>query len=413
MNESVYRRDTCRLCGSRDLSPALSLTPTPLADSYIPADHLDETQPAYPLDLYLCDACGFLQMLDVIHPKVIYLDYIYETKSSLGLAAHFQNYADEVLKRIDPPQESLVADIGSNDGILLRAFQNRGMRVLGVEPARHIAREATESGIKTLPEFFTSELAQSIKKDYGSAAIITMNNLFANIDNLADVTRGIRDLLAPDGVFIFESFYLGDLMQNMVFDFIYHEHLSYFSAGPLDAFFRRHGMEIVDIQRVPTKGGSLHCTIQLEGGPRSVSASVGDLIRLEQDQGINRADTFKVFASHINAAKQRTLDYLRDLKVRGKTIAGYGASATSTTLLYHFEWVDILDFLADDNPSKQDMFSPGCHIPVFSSQSLYERKPDYVVILAWRFAQPIMQKHQAYLDQGGHFNVPLPELEVI
>jgi SAM-dependent methyltransferase len=313
---------------------------------------------------------------------------------------------------LTPPEGSLVVDIGSNDGALLRAFQALGMRVLGIDPAREIARRATEAGVETLPCFFGLELAERIRKERGPAAIVTANNLFANVDDLATMTAGIRRLLAPDGVFIFESFYLADLIRNMVFDFTYHEHLSYFSVKPLVTFFRSHGMELIDAQRVPTKGGSLRYSVQLAGGPRRVSAGVGELIDLEARLGIHGAKTFADFARKIDGKKSELLGRLDKLRRAGKTIAGYGASATTTTLVYHFALGGLLRFIADDNPVRHSLFSPGYHIPVLSPQRVYDEKVECLVILAWRYCEPIMQKHQALLAQGGHFIVPLPSVAV-
>lgn len=413
MSESVSRRNNCRLCGGYDLEVVLELAPTPLADSYLSAEQLGKVQSTYPLDLFLCHNCGFSQLLDVVHPQVIYYDYIYETKSSLGLVEHFQGYANEVLNDIRPANGSLVVDIGSNDGTLLKFFQSGGMRVLGIDPAHEIASRATESGIETWPMFFTSELVRKIKNERGAATIITSNNLFANVDDLASMTEGIRELLAQDGVFVFESFYLADLMQNMVFDFIYHEHLSYFSVKPLDAFFRRYGMELIDAKRIPTKGGSLRYTVQLVDGPRNMSPSIAKLIDFESNLGLDRIETYQTFTKRINKVKNELLTLLSDLKAQGKTIIGYGASATSTTLIYHFGLRDMLSFIADDNPQRHNLFSPGHHIPVLSPQVIYEQKPDYILILAWRYYEPIVKKHPAYLEQGGHFIVPLPRVEVI
>lgn len=413
MSNANYRRNTCRLCNGSDLELVLGLKPTPLADSYVPVNALADVQQTFPLDLFLCRGCGFSQLLNIVHPENIYLEYIYETTSSLGLADHFRKYAADVLQQTGCAAGSMVVDIGSNDGTLLRAFQQCGMRVLGVDPAHDIARKATESGIETLPAFFNAETARKIKREYGPAKIVTANNLFANIDDLIDMTEGIGQLLAPDGVFIFESFYLVDSIRNMVFDFIYHEHLSYFSVKPLETFFRRMGMELINVERVPTKGGSLRYTAQLAGGPRDTSPSVAQLMAFETDFGIDRPETFKAFADRIDSAKNKLLHLLRDLKSQGKTIAGYGASATTTTLIYHFELGDLLEYLLDDNPSKQNLFSPGHHIPVLPSEALYQRKPDYVVMLAWRYAEPIMKKHQAYQDGGGHYIIPLPELQVV
>ena len=245
------------------------------------------------------------------------------------------------------------------------------------------------------------------------ATIITVNNLFANIDDLEGFTEGVHKLLAAEGVFIIESSYLGDMIQNMVFDFIYHEHLSYLSIKPLVGFFHRFNMELIDIEHVPTKGGSLRYYFQLKGGPRPVSPSVAEMRTYEDSLGLDRPETFKAFSEKINGRKSQLLSQLCDIKAQKGTIVGYGGSATSTTLIYHFGLNELMDYIVDDNPAKQGTFSPGYHIPVLSSKVLYERKPDYVLILAWRYAEPIMKKHQAFLQQGGHFIVPLPALKVI
>lgn len=413
MSADVYRRDTCRLCGGKDLELVLRLTPTPPADDYVPAERLHKVQETYPLDLFLCHECAHAQLLDVVPPEALFGNYIYLTASSPGLVEHFRRYAEQVLTRVGPPKGSLVVDVGSNDGVLLKFFQEGGMRVLGIDPAREIARKATDSGIETLPAFFTSELAHRIKTERGPAAIITANNVFAHADNLADVTEGIRDLLAPSGVFVFEVSYLVDLIQGMVFDYIYHEHLCYHSVKPLDKFFRRHAMELIHVERISTKGGSLRGTAQLAGGPRQVSPSVARLITLEEDLGLHHSEYFKLFATKIDSLKAELGSLLIDLRAEEKTIAGYGASATVTTLTYQFDLGDVMSFIVDDNPSRQGLFSPGFHIPVVAPQALYERKPDYVIILAWRFSDLILKKHQAFLAQGGHFIVPLPKVEVL
>ena len=413
MPDTIVRRKTCRLCDGKDLKPVLKLAPSPLADSYIPENRLTEPQELYPLDLYQCGACGFSQMLDVVQPQVIYFDYIYETKSSLGLVEHFRGYAEDVLSRIAPKPGSLVVDLGSNDGSLLGFFKARGMKVLGVDPAREIARKATGNGVETWAELFDSGLADRIRKERGPAAIITVNNLYANVDDLFDMTAGIKKLLASDGVFVFESFYLADLMENMVFDFIYHEHISYFSVKPLQVFFRSRGLELIDAQRVPTKGGSLRYTAQLAGGPRKVAPAVAELIALEERLGIQKPEAFKAFNDRIEDAKGKLVSLLRDLKAQGKTIAGFGASPTTTTLIYHYGITDMFDYIADDNPQRHNLFSPGKHIPVVPPETLYERKPDYVVVLAWRYAEPIIAKLGRYRKQGGRFIVPLPEVKVL
>ena len=413
MNALATRRRDCRLCHSTELELVLKLAPTPLADAYVPPSQAHVPQPVFQLDLFLCRNCGFAQLLDVVQAQAIYLDYIYETVSSLGLVEHFDGYAAEVLGRIRPPAGALVVDVGSNDGTLLRGFQKRGMKVLGIDPAREIARRATAAGVETLPEFFTVALAQRLRRERGPAAIITANNVIANIDDLDGVVAAVRELLAPDGVFVFESYYLGDLVRNLVFDFIYHEHISSFAVKPLDLFFRRHGLELVDVLRVPTKGGSLRYTVQLAGGPREVAPIVAELKQLETEQGLDQPAMFRQFNARIENAKQATLGLLRRLKTEGKKIAGYGASATSTTLLYHFELGELIEYLIDDYPAKQGLLSPGLHLPVVSSEVIYERHPDYIVVLAWRYYEPILRKHPQFTARGGKFVVPMPELKVL
>lgn len=410
MSTLATHRNDCRLCHSRGLELVLKLTPTPLADSYL---RVKEVQEVFPLDLYLCRECGFAQLLDVVQPQHIYLDYIYETVSSLGLVEHFDNYAAEVLGRIRPPAGALVIDVGSNDGTLLKSYQKRGMKVLGVDPAREIAARATAAGVETLAEFLTVPVARRIRRERGPAAIVSANNVIANIDDLDEIAAAIRELLAPDGVFVFESYYLGDLVRNMVFDFIYHEHISSFAVKPVALFFKRHGLELVDVLRVPTKGGSLRYTVQLAGGPRNVAPIVGELLALEAQQGLDQPEMFRAFNARIERAKADTLAVLQKLKAEGKSVAGYGASATTTTLVYHFGMGGLIDYLVDDYPAKQGTFSPGLHLPVLPSEALYERRPAAVVVMAWRYYEPIMRRHRKYSAQGGKFIVPMPELKIL
>lgn len=413
MNDSVHKRSTCRLCGDDNLKRVLTLKPSALCDTYVTKEHLNEEQEIFPLEVYKCGKCGYIFLPYVVNPEIIYRDYLYMTTSSLGLSDHFHRYAGAVLRRLAPPSGSLVVDIGSNDGTLLKEFKTHKMRVLGVEPATAIAGEANKAGIETLPEFFEGALAEKIRKDYGPAQVITINNLFANIDDLDTMAGAVAKLLASDGVLVIESSYLADLIKNMVFDFIYHEHLSYFSVKPMATFLRRFGLELIDIEHIPTKGGSLRYYIQPFGGPRSVSSCVAKLIADEEKIGLYDTEIYETFAKRIDAVKREFTEKLRKFKDQGMAISGYGASATTTTLIYHFEIAGMIDYIVDDNPAKQGRFSPGYHIPVLPSDVIYTRKPDYIIMLAWRYADAISKKHQKYLEQGGHFIVPLPKTEVI
>ncbi|MFH1318969.1 MAG: class I SAM-dependent methyltransferase, partial [Candidatus Omnitrophota bacterium] len=411
MNLSMSQRDTCRLCKSKKLEKVLPLTPTALCDVYLHSDSVDKVQEIYPLDLFLCLDCGYVHLPYVVDPEIIYRDYIYVSTSSLGLSKHFQDYSEKVLRRVNPSKNSLVVDLGSNDGTLLKFFKNKGMRVLGIEPANEIAKKASKEGVDTIPEFFNSKLAERIKNDYGTAGIITINNLFANIDDLEETAKSVKQLLAQDGVFIIESSYLGDMIKNMIFDFIYHEHLSYFSVKPLVKFFSRFGMELIDIERVPTKGGSLRYYFQHKNAGRAISPAVNDMMNYEKSLKLDSIETFKNFSIKIGDIKAKLNNCLSRIKAENKIIAGYGASATTTTLVYHLGLAEMIDYIVDDNIAKHNTFSPGYHIPVLPSEVLHKEKPDYILILAWRYTEAIVEKQKMFLKQDGRFIVPLPEVK--
>ena len=408
-----HRRETCRLCGGNRLTLVLNLAPTPPANAFVSRDELDKPQPCFPLDIFFCEDCRHVQLLDVVNPSVLFENYVYVSGTSPSFVAHFESYARDILARFKPAPGSLVLDIGSNDGTLLRFFQSAGMKVLGVDPARSIAEEATRKGIKTLSTFFSPKLAKEIRAQYGEAKVITGNNVFAHIDDLESIVEGIRALLAPDGVFVFEVSYLVDVFEKTLFDTIYHEHLDYHSVKPLVPFFQRLGMELIEALPVSSHGGSLRGMAQLKGGPHPVGKSVAEAIAREEKLGLDRASTFQQFGKNINALKAALGKLLRELKSQGKKIAGFGAPAKATTLMYHFEiGPEVIDFIVDDSPLKQGLFTPGFHVPVVPSSAMYERKPDHVLLLAWNFAGPIMKSHRAYTDAGGHFIIPLPQLEV-
>lgn len=413
MVDVIHRRSDCRGCRSRDLELVFSLKPSPIGDAYVTPDRLNVPQPSYPIDLHMCKQCGLAQILDVINPEILYGEYIYVTASSMGLAEHFRSYADSVTNRCRLSPGSLVVDIGSNDGTLLRCFKDRGMNVLGIEPATHIAAQATASGIKTIDGFFAPDLARQVVFEHGHARLVTANNVFANIDDLRSWVDAINELLASDGVFVFESYYLADLVQNMVFDFIYHEHLSAFSVKPIQALFEGIGLELAAVQRVPTKGGSLRYFVQRPGGPLANDSSVEEMRALEDSMGLYRKETYLAFADKINDLKEKTRKFLAQTKSEGKRIAGFGASITGTTLIHHFEIGEYIDYLVDDNPAKQGRFSPGLHLPVFPATELITRMPEYTIVLAWRFAETIRSKSHAYLEGGGSLIIPVPEFSVV
>ena len=406
------RRTLCLLCASSRLDIVLPLAPTPIADDFVYKNRLGEVQAYFPLDVALCLDCGHLQLLDAVNPDLLFGSYIYVSTSSPGLVDHFKKAAQRLRDLVQPGEDAFAFDIGSNDGTLLRALKEQGFRVLGVDPAKETAQRATESGVETIPAYFTSELARRIRKERGAAALITANNVFAHSETLPDMADGVAALLADDGLFVFEVAYLVDMLEQFVFDSVYHEHLGYHSLKPLASFLKKHGLELIDAERVAQKGGSLRCTAQKAGGSRPVSERVDDLSQRETEMGLAKPAVFLEYAATILRRKAELEEALSPLQAQGKTVAGYGASATVTTLLHHFDLGKKIAYLFDDNEIKHGRYSPGHHIPVLPSEQLYVKKPGAVVILAWRFAGMIIKKHKRYLDEGGIFIVPLPKLEI-
>ncbi len=397
MKNDYFRRSTCRLCDSDKVVSGVKFEATPPGDIFVSKEELPRVQERYPLEIMLCEMCGSIQLLNVVNPQILYGTYLYETSASLGLPEHFRSYANDILKVTNSDPGSLVVDIGSNDGTLLRCFQEKGMKVLGVDPAPQAVKTARSRGVETIQAFFDRLLAKKIRSQYGDVGIVTANNVVANIDALGDFIDGIRDLIDPNGYFVMETGCGTSLFENRLLDVVYHEHLTYFTVKPLDAFFRRHGMKLVDAYWISSKGGSIRCFVQSDRSSSVVKPSVQEMIVMEEKKGIGTLKPCLEMTSFIKERKEALLALLDGLRAQGKTIAGYGASVGVTTLLYLFDLDKRLDYLVDDNPVRFGRFSPGHHVPVVSSNELYEKKPDYVLILAWRYAEPIMKRHQEYI----------------
>jgi hypothetical protein len=404
MNDS-YTRQSCRLCDSKDIEVVLPLKKSPLCDAYL---EQPKKQEFYYLNLCLCNECGFVQIDTVVEPETIYRDYIYVTTSSPGLQNHFKGYALEVCNLLNLDKSNLTVDIGSNDGTLLGFFKQRGHNVLGIEPSIKAANSANENGIETLSEFFDIDLAHEIAGQYGKASLITVNNLFANVDNLKEFVEGINVLLDSNGVLVIESSYLLDMIDNMVFDFIYHEHLSYFSILPLVRFFKKFNLKLIHVNEVETKGGSLRYYWARNDSKWSPSLNVKEFSLREVKAKIN-IESFKNYETRIESVKFQLLEFLE--KNKESKIVGYGASATSTTLISHFELKKYFSYLVDDNIDKIDTFSPGYHVPVYSSAKLEVEQVDVIIILAWRFKEEILKKISSL--KGVIVVIPLPALEII
>lgn len=403
-NLSSFETRKCRLCLCNDLEIVIELNDSALCDDYL---KVRVEQRKYPLVLNLCKKCGFVQLGHVVPPEIIYEDYIYFTKSSPGLTAHFKKYASEVMESLELGNNNLIIDIGSNDGTLLKYFKMLGQAVIGVEPSKPAAEIANKKKIKTYNNFFDSNLVKIILESEGKAACVTVNNLFANVVDLNQFIENIFELLSPDGVLIIESSYLISMLDNMVFDFIYHEHLSYLSVKPLKKWFLQYGLRLFNISKIGTKGGSLRYFVCKEKSFWSEKDSVKEFEHSEQE-GVELEKKFFKFHSNIFDIKTKVDHFL--MAYSNKRIVGYGASATSTTLISHFELNNYLTYLVDDNESKIGRFSPGFHIPVHNSNMLFVEKPDLIIILAWRFIDTIYPKIK---DLGIPILVPLPVFRII
>ncbi len=402
------------MCDSDRFELAFSLVPTPPANAFVNADRVGAPQKAFPLDVFFCGACGHVQLLDVVDPRILFEEYVYVSGTSPAFVKHFKDYAESVWTFAKAQDGALVLDIGSNDGTLLAPFKALGAKVQGVDPARDIAAEATRNGLPTIADFFTVDLARKIVSEQGPAAIITANNVFAHIDDLGGVADAVRAALAPDGVFVFEVSYLLDVVEKTLFDTIYHEHLAYHAVRPLIPFLDRHGLELIEAQRVSSHGGSLRGIAQLKGGPRKRGASVDEALKQEAARGLEKIETYRAFAGQIAALGKALKVELAKAKAEGKTVMGFGAPAKATTLMFHFSLgKDDISAIVDDSPLKQGKFSPGLHIPVVPAKAIETQKPDYLLILAWNFADSIIAKNQDFKARGGRFIVPVPELKVI
>jgi len=362
----------------------------------------------------LCSDCSHLQLTTVVSPKKLFENYVYVSGTSPVFIKHFENYFNSIISKYNPDKNKLILDIGSNDGTFLKFFKDKGYKILGIDPAISISKKASKKGIKTITSFFSEGLAHNILNDYGEASIITANNVFAHSDNLIEILKGIKKILSSEGLFIFEVSYLVDVYEKSLFDTIYHEHLAYHSVKPLKKFFELNDMELIDVERISTHGGSIRGVVQKKGGGRRVQDSIKYLIELERKLGLHDIKEFLKFSNKILEIKTKLNDLIYKIKKEGKTIAGFGAPAKATTLMYQLGInKECIDFIVDDNPLKQGKFTPGLNIPIYSSETIKEKKPDYILILAWNFAESIIKNHKYFSSQNGKFIIPIPEVKVI
>ncbi len=404
-------REECRACGARTLKRFLALGDQPLANAFLRGPEDVAGEPRFPLDMYCCTTCSLVQLADVIDPEVLFAEYIYVTGTSTTIAAHNRGYASAVVTELALTPDDLVVEVASNDGSLLRCFRNLGVRVLGVEPARNIATQAVAQGIPTEVRFFDAAAGPALRATHGKARAVIGNNVLAHVDDTAGFLRGCADLIDADGAVIVEVPYAREMLQGTEYDTVYHEHLCYFSVTALARLAERVGLGIRRVDEVPVHGGSIRVWF---GKGIAHAEQPRAMMHEESVNGVSTLAAWEAFAQRTAENRRAIRQLLQELRAAGHTVAGYGAPAKGNTLLNYCQ-VDtgLLPYTVDRNPLKVGTLTPGMHLPVLSVDTLRERPVDYVLILAWNFADEIMEQLQFHRDRGGRFIVPIPMPRIV
>ena len=400
----------CRFCEAEVAQTFVDLGMSPLCESYVSRDQLNQMEPFYPLHVKVCSHCFLVQLEEYVAPENIFSDYAYFSSYSDSWLAHARAYTDKMIERFGFDQDSFVVELASNDGYLLQYFVDRNIPVLGIEPAANVAVVAEEKGVPTLVKFFGRELAMELAEEGRKADLILGNNVLAQVPDLNSFVAGMKILLKPDGVITLEFPHLLRLVAENQFDTIYHEHFSYFSFLTTDHIFRAHGMKLFDVEEISTHGGSLRVYgCHQEDGSKPVSSKVMALLEREKVAGCDRLEYYASFGEQVEKTKYQLLEFLIQAKKSGKTIAGYGAPGKGNTLLnYCGIRTDFIDYTVDRSPHKQGKFLPGTHIPIYHPDRITETRPDYVFILPWNLKDEIMKQMAHIRGWGGQFFVPIP-----
>tara|TARA_B100001248_G_C27381046_1_gene456964 strand:+ start:896 stop:2143 length:1248 start_codon:yes stop_codon:yes gene_type:complete len=411
-----YRKQIkCRLCEKSNLLNVINLGITPLANSFLKKKQLKKKEEKYPLKVNFCKHCHHLQLSHIVDPKKMFDNYLYLTNTSKQNRDHFKKYAIDIQKKIKSKKKIPILDIASNDGTFLSYFNKNKFLRLGIDPAKNLSKFARKMGIKQLIMYFNYKNSYKIKKIFGKFKIITANHVCAHVDNLNDFFKGVKNLLDIDGIFVFEVSYLGSVIQKKTFDTIYHEHADYHSLKPLIKFVKKYELEIFDFKKVKSQGGSIRIFVSHKNSLTINKNKINKQILIEKNElNLFKIQKYRNFSKQIELVKLNLNKLLNKLKKRGKNIVGYGAAAKTTTLLNYFD-IDKkkINFIVDDNRLKQNKYTPGTHIPIKSSDSIYKNNIDYIIILAWNYSSHIMKIHKQFKKNKGKFIIPFPKIKII
>jgi SAM-dependent methyltransferase len=410
----TYKKEKCRYCDTTLVQPFLNLGELPLANAFLTDEQAKKDEFRCPLALCFCAKCGLVQLSHVVPPKMMFSNYLYVSSTTKTFQTHFSEYAIAVRKKLKVKREALAVDIGSNDGFLLKCYQQEGLKSVGVEPAKNLSETANTQGLETVNSYFNSESVKTIIQKHGRAEVISGNNVFAHINDIATVCECVNQLLREDGFFVIEFPYLVTMVKELLFDMVYHEHLSYITLTALRHVLDRFNLGIFDLDHVSSHGGSLRVYIQKRGGPYPASPKVGQCLEDERQSGYLLFETYQKFAKRIHRVREIMLKFVNDIKSEGKTISGYGAPAKGNTLISFCGFTDKeIEFIVEDNPLKQNLLTPGSRIPVVSRAHLMENTTDYVILFAWNFAPEILKKLDPLAKKGVKFIIPLPKPHIV
>lgn len=408
------RREQCRVCGSKNLSTFLDYGNMPLAGGFLLREQLGAGK-LYPMDLAFCLDCSLVQILNVVPADILFTDYRYLSSVTQALSQHFRDYAVLLKEEILPDDHPFVVEIGCNDGVLLGPLRDLGVKTVGVDAAENVIAITRQRGHEVIPGFFGVAIAEKIVAEHGKPDVITASNVFAHIDELDEVMRGVERLLAPYGTFIVEVHYIVDLLKTFQFDTVYHEHLCYYSLHALQTLYKRFGFIITNVHHLSMHGGAIRVFAQRDDSvPIHIDPVLYQMMEQERVFGINRMETYARFGQQVEQYRDRLQLFLVDRKRGGRSLSAYGAAGRATTLLNYCQLDhSVVNYIVDDSPFRCGRYVPGVLIPIVSPSTLHEKPTNDCLITAWNYREEIVAKEPDYLDQGGCFIMPLPKIELI